>query len=178
MELTMMRTAMSTTLLVGTFTQTTTSHSTNALSQRLNFYKMPYKAKVEILATAHTVLATWQHAPTTERASPACSTARSNYATTIYLYENDEGTTASAVKAIQYATKMGAKVMSNSWGGEGEDPSEAADNQALRDAIKAAGDAGILFVAAAGNGHGDWQGNGYDNDTDPKPGYPGFLRYS
>jgi subtilisin family serine protease len=30
-------------------------------------------------------------------------------------------------------------------------------------------DKGVLFVAAAGNGH---QGVGYNNDTDPKPAYP------
>jgi thermitase len=86
-----------------------------------------------------------------------------------FLTEKGQGTTAGAVQAIDYAVKMGAKVLSNSWGSEGEDPSEATENQALRDAIKRAEAAGVLFVAAAGNGH---SGVGYDNDTDAKPGYP------
>ncbi len=60
------------------------------------------------------------------------------------------GTTASAVKAINYLTqlKLTKKIhlvaTNNSWGGGGY-------SQALYDAIKAAGDADILFVAAAGN---------------------------
>ena len=86
-----------------------------------------------------------------------------------FLTEKGEGTTADAVKAIDYAVKMGAQVLSNSWGGEGEDPAEAKQNQALKDSITAAQNAGVLFIAAAGNGH---SGVGYDNDTDAKPGYP------
>jgi subtilisin family serine protease len=86
-----------------------------------------------------------------------------------FMNEKGEGNTADAVKAINYAVKNGAKVLSNSWGSEGEDPSDAANNQALRDAITAAQTAGVLFVAAAGNGH---SGVGYDNDSDPKPGVP------
>jgi subtilisin family serine protease len=39
---------------------------------------------------------------------------------------------------------MGANLSSNSWGGGGY-------SQALKDAINAAGAAGMLFVAAAGN---------------------------
>ena len=85
-----------------------------------------------------------------------------------FLGEKGEGDTAGAIKAINYAVKMGAKVLSNSWGSEGEDSTDA-NNQALRDAISAAEKAGVLFVAAAGNGH---SGVGYDNDADPKPGYP------
>jgi subtilisin family serine protease len=54
------------------------------------------------------------------------------------------GWTDDAVSAIEYATMMHARLTSNSWGGPGYDP-------ALYDAIKAAGDAGVLFVAAAGN---------------------------
>lgn len=86
-----------------------------------------------------------------------------------FLSEKGEGDTAGAIKAIDYAVKMGAKVLSNSWGSEGEDSSEAEQNKALRDAIQRAEDAGVLFVAAAGNGH---QGVGYDNDSDAKPAYP------
>jgi subtilisin family serine protease len=86
-----------------------------------------------------------------------------------FLSEKGEGSTAGAIQSINYAVKMGAKVLSNSWGSEGEDPADGAQNQALRDAIKAAQDAGVLFIAAAGNGH---QGVGYDNDKDAKPAYP------
>lgn len=82
---------------------------------------------------------------------------------------NEGGTTADAVKAIKYAVDNGAKVLSNSWGSEGEDPADNVGNQALKDAIAYAEQKGVLFIAAAGNGH---QGAGYDNDSDPKPGVP------
>ncbi|MGZ3770771.1 MAG: S8 family peptidase [Bdellovibrio sp.] len=85
-----------------------------------------------------------------------------------FISEKGQGTTAEAIKAIQYAVNNGAKVMSNSWGSEGEEAGSP-DNQALRDAIQFAQDKGVLFIAAAGNGH---QGVGYDNDTDKAPGYP------
>jgi len=86
-----------------------------------------------------------------------------------FISEKGQGTTADAIKAVKYATDMGAKVTSNSWGSEGEDPEDNEGNKALRDVIKYAEDHGALFVAAAGNGH---QGKGYDNDSDDKPGYP------
>ncbi len=91
-----------------------------------------------------------------------------------FLSEKGEGDTAGAVKAINYAVKMGVKVTSNSWGSEGEDPNDGASNQALHDAIENARQHGSLFIAAAGNGH---QGVGYDNDTDPKPGYPASYKH-
>ena len=86
-----------------------------------------------------------------------------------FISEKGEGTTADAVKALSYAVQNGANITSNSWGSEGDDPNEPADNKALHEAIQACQDKGVLFVAAAGNGH---QGVGYDNDTDPKPGFP------
>ena len=86
-----------------------------------------------------------------------------------FITEKGEGTTADAIKAIKYAVDNGAKVLSNSWGSEGEDPSDSTSNKALRDVIQYAADHGVLFIAAAGNGH---SGVGYDNDTDPKPGVP------
>ena len=67
------------------------------------------------------------------------------------------GTTANAVKAVDYMTDLkvhrGVNVVAtnNSWGGGGF-------SQALLDAIDRGGDAGILFVAAAGN-------SGEDNDA-------------
>ena len=87
---------------------------------------------------------------------------------------NEGGTTANAVKAVKYAVDNGAQVLSNSWGSEGDDPSDAAGNLALKEIVKYAQDKGVLFIAAAGNGH---QGAGYDNDTDPKPGVPASYNY-
>ncbi len=68
----------------------------------------------------------------------------------------DGGYTSDAVLAINYAIKNGADIMSNSWGGGGY-------SEALEDAISNANDAGILFVASAGNGGLD--GIGDDNDV-------------
>jgi len=65
-----------------------------------------------------------------------------------FMGASGSGSTAEAVNAILYATKMGAQVMSNSWGGGG-------CSQALRDAIQAADSAGVIFVAAAGNSASD-----------------------
>ncbi len=54
------------------------------------------------------------------------------------------GTTSDAIDCITYSTTIGADLSSNSWGGGGF-------STALHDAINAANDADILFVAAAGN---------------------------
>lgn len=61
-----------------------------------------------------------------------------------FLSDRGSGTTEDAILAVDYATRNGAKIMSNSWGG-GE------YSEALKEAIQAASDAGIVFVAAAGN---------------------------
>ena len=68
------------------------------------------------------------------------------------------GSTAAGTLAVEYATLMAdhIRLTSNSWGGGG--PSEA-----MRQAIEAAGDAGQLFIAAAGN---------YASDNDAIPFYP------
>jgi subtilisin family serine protease len=72
------------------------------------------------------------------------------------------GTTADAVMAIDYITDLKTRhglnivATNNSWGGGGY-------SQALHDAIIRAADAGILFVAAAGNGN--LFGLGVNNDT-------------
>jgi subtilisin family serine protease len=80
----------------------------------------------------------------------------------IKIFDDRGRTTAEAiVKGIDYAVKAGVKIMSNSWGGPQH-------SQAIEDAIKAADDAGILFVAAAGNGN--FLGFGQNNDK--KPVYP------
>ncbi|MBC7742193.1 MAG: S8 family serine peptidase [Bdellovibrionaceae bacterium] len=78
---------------------------------------------------------------------------------------NEGGTTAAAVKAVHYAVDNGAKVLSNSWGSEGEDPNEAADNLALRDSVQYALDHDVLFIAAAGN-------SSVDNDNSDKASAP------
>ncbi|MCA8987034.1 MAG: S8 family serine peptidase, partial [Planctomycetaceae bacterium] len=61
-----------------------------------------------------------------------------------FLDRNGEGFLSDAVSAINYATRMGAHITNNSWGGGGFSSS-------LQAAISAAGNAGQLFVAAAGN---------------------------
>jgi subtilisin family serine protease len=72
------------------------------------------------------------------------------------------GTTANAVKAVDYFTDLKTRhnlnivATNNSWGGGGF-------SQALFDAIKRADVAGILFIAAAGNGGSDQVGD--NNDT-------------
>lgn len=71
------------------------------------------------------------------------------------------GTTANAIKAVDYFTGLKVKGLNivatnNSWGGGGF-------SQALKDAIDRADAAGILFIAAAGN-------SGTNNDATPS--YP------
>jgi subtilisin family serine protease len=78
-----------------------------------------------------------------------------------FLGRGGYGTTKAAIEAINYAIDrkkhgVNIRVINASWG-------STQNSKALQDAIKAAGDAGILFVAAAGN-------NGTDNDK--RPHYP------
>ncbi|MGE3261531.1 MAG: S8 family peptidase [Bacteriovoracia bacterium] len=72
-----------------------------------------------------------------------------------FLSGQGSGTTADAIKGIDYAVSRGAKVLSNSWGGKGDD-----GNNALKDAILRAQAKGVLFIAAAGN-------DSTNNDSDP-----------
>ena len=67
------------------------------------------------------------------------------------------GPDSAILSAIEYSTMMGCNVMSASWGGGGY-------SQSTKDLIEAAGDQGIVFVAAAGNDYG--------NDNDSNPHYP------
>ena len=78
-----------------------------------------------------------------------------------FLGRGGFGSTKAAIEAINYAIDrkkhgVNVRVISASWG-------STSRSKALEDAIRAAGDAGILFVAAAGN-------NGTDNDK--RPHYP------
>lgn len=70
-----------------------------------------------------------------------------------FLSDAGSGTSEDALKAIDYAAKVGVNVMSNSWGG-------GAYSQALHEAIQRASEKGIVFVAAAGN-------SSSNNDTTP-----------
>lgn len=58
------------------------------------------------------------------------------------------GYTSDAMAAVDYAVDKGASVINGSWGG-------SAYSQPLCDAIQLAGNAGVLFVAAAGNASAD-----------------------
>lgn len=79
-----------------------------------------------------------------------------------FLDGNGSGTLENAIKAIEYATKLGVSLTSNSWGGGGYSPTVEA-------AIAAAEARDILFVAAAGN-------DGDDNDSTPH--YPASFTLS
>ncbi len=68
---------------------------------------------------------------------------------------------AAIVRAIEYAVKMSVDITSNSWGG-------GPYSTAMHDAIQKAGEAGQLFIAAAGNGGPDHIGD----NNDITPHYP------
>ncbi|MFH0908208.1 MAG: S8 family serine peptidase [bacterium] len=61
-----------------------------------------------------------------------------------FLAEGGSGFNSDAIDSIYYAAQIGAKVLSNSWGGDEY-------SEAMRDAILEAGASNALFVAAAGN---------------------------
>ncbi len=73
-----------------------------------------------------------------------------------FLDAQGSGSLEGAVNSINYARMMKVNVMSNSWGGGGY-------TETLLQAIKAAKDAGIAFIAAAGN---------ETNNNDSNPTYP------
>lgn len=65
-----------------------------------------------------------------------------------FLSDSGRGETADAIASIDYAVENGAHVLSNSWGGGGR-------SEALKEAIVRANEAGVVFVAAAGNSRAD-----------------------
>jgi len=73
-----------------------------------------------------------------------------------FLNSAGSGWTDDAITCIEYSMEMGANLSSNSWGG-------GSYNQGLEDTIDAAGTAGMLFVAAAGND---------SSNNDQNPAYP------
>lgn len=79
-----------------------------------------------------------------------------------FLTKSGQGTLEGAIKSIDYAIQRGVHIMSNSWGGTGE-------SQALAEAVERAEQAGILFIAAAGNSN---------SNNDVKPTIPANISYS
>lgn len=73
-----------------------------------------------------------------------------------FLSRSGSGSLEDAIKAINYATQMGAHIMSNSWGG-------GPYSDLLKASIEAANEKNILFVAAAGN---------HSGNNDKNPTYP------
>lgn len=73
-----------------------------------------------------------------------------------FLDSGGGGWSDDAIKCVEYSVLMGANLSSNSWGG-------GSYNQGLKDAIEAAGQAGMLFVASAGNSN---------DNNDIYPHYP------
>ncbi|MDY3556574.1 S8 family serine peptidase [Gemmata sp. JC717] len=73
-----------------------------------------------------------------------------------FLGASGGGYTSNAIRALDYAVRMGAKVSNNSWGG-------GAYSTAMAAAIGRARDAGHIFVAAAGN---------EAKNIDTNPSYP------
>lgn len=79
-----------------------------------------------------------------------------------FLSAEGRGSTSAAIQAVNYATltrtrfDSGVRITNNSWGG-------GPYSQPLKDAIDAGGNAGILFVASAGNS---------GRDADVSPSFP------
>ncbi len=73
-----------------------------------------------------------------------------------FMDRTGAGTSADAISAIDYAVANGARVINASWGG-------GPFSSAMFNAISAANDAGVLFVAASGN---------ESNNNDRNPNYP------
>lgn len=78
-----------------------------------------------------------------------------------FLGEDGGGLLSNAVLGIEYAIKMGAKILNNSWGGGGF-------SQALYDAIAVANENQIVFTAASGND---------GRSTDDNPHYPSSYKH-
>lgn len=99
-----------------------------------------------------------------------------------FLSATGSGSLADAVKAIEYTTSLGVTLTSNSWGGGGF-------SDTMYAAISGAQEAGVLFVAAAGNSAANNDANphypsSYDHDivvavaaTDNTDGVASFSCY-
>ena len=73
-----------------------------------------------------------------------------------FLSAEGFGATSDSIECIDYAIANGATILSNSWGGDSY-------TKSLEEAIERAKDAGVLFLAAAGNSTGN---------NDEEPFYP------
>ncbi|MGZ3698396.1 MAG: S8 family serine peptidase, partial [Bdellovibrionota bacterium] len=73
-----------------------------------------------------------------------------------FINASGGGTLEDSIKATEYAILRHSDILSNSWGGDDE-------SQAMLEVIAKANDAGIVYVAAAGNEH---------NNNDTSPTYP------
>ncbi len=78
-----------------------------------------------------------------------------------FLDSQGEGSDADAIECINYAREQGAHIINSSWGGLDFNP-------LLGDAIQEANEAGIYFVAAAGN---------ESSNNDDQPNYPSSYAY-
>src|SRR3989442_4696707 len=78
-----------------------------------------------------------------------------------FLGSSGSGPTSAAVRAIDYATRMGVRILNNSWGNEDF-------SQTLAEAIAAAGASDVVFVAAAGN---------LSSNNDQTPFYPAGYNF-
>lgn len=76
-----------------------------------------------------------------------------------FLSAGGGGATSDAIICIDYGVEQGAHILNNSWGG-------GFFSQALLDSVKAARDAGVLFVVASGNA---------SSNNDNEPVYPASL---
>ena len=78
-----------------------------------------------------------------------------------FLDSGGEGSDADAIECINYARENGARIINSSWGGLDFNP-------LLGDAIEEANEAGIFFVASAGN---------ESSNNDDQPSYPASYAY-
>lgn len=78
-----------------------------------------------------------------------------------FLDSEGEGSDADAIECINYAREQGARIINSSWGGLDFNP-------LLGDAIEQANEAGIYFIASAGNG---------SSNNDDQPNYPSSYAY-
>jgi len=79
-----------------------------------------------------------------------------------FLAADGSGPTSRAITCIDYAVAKGARIINASWGGPD-------GGEALEDAIRRAGEAGVLFVTAAGN---------FAQDNDLIPNFPASYELS
>lgn len=77
-----------------------------------------------------------------------------------FASKEGKGTLDLGIRSILYATKMGARIVNNSWGGKGY-------SEILTRVVEEANQKNILFIAAAGN-------SGWDNSDSPI--YPASLK--